>query len=103
MPDCIIENSTGVMEMNKEILENYKFLLEKKLFHIEGVPDLRLLDYRTILFTALRLNEMEWVENFIYESKNLIKEESRDNVFNFGYSVLLFHKKIIQERLIISQ
>ena len=90
---CIIENSTGVMDMSREILENYKFLLEKKLFHIEGVPDLRLLDYRTILFTALRLNEMECVENFIYEGKNLIKEESRDNVFNFGYSVLLFHKK----------
>ncbi|MBL8007686.1 MAG: hypothetical protein JNJ56_09150 [Ignavibacteria bacterium] len=90
---CIIENSRGIYDMQKDLFENYKLILEKKLFVLEGIPDLRILDYRVILATAIKNNELKWVEKFINESVHLIKEESRENIVNFGYAVLLFHKK----------
>lgn len=90
---CIIENANGINNMNKDLFENYKLILKKKLFILEDVPDLRLNDYRMILSSAFKTNEIEWAENFINESVNLIKEESRENVVNYGYAVLMFHKK----------
>lgn len=89
---CTIEIAKGNYGLSKDLLENYKLMLEKKLFSLDGVPDLRLVDYRIILFTALKENEIVWAEKFINESVTLIKEESRENIINFGYAVLLFSK-----------
>ena len=90
---CGIEIANGNYGLNKELFENYRFMLEKKLFFLEEIPDLRLVDYRVILSTATKINEIEWAEKFINESVSLIKEESRDNIINFGYAILMFHKK----------
>ncbi|MBK8550480.1 MAG: hypothetical protein IPL53_05215 [Ignavibacteria bacterium] len=90
---CILENTTGVLDMRRDLFENYKFLFENKLFCLEDTPDLGILDYRAILFNALKINEIEWAEKFIDESRDQIMVDSRDNFFNFGYSVLLFNKK----------
>lgn len=90
---CTIEIANGNYDLNNDLLENYRFMLEKKLFFLDEIPDLRLVDYRIILFTALKNNEIEWTEKFIKESVSLIKEESRDNIINFGYALLMFHKK----------
>ncbi len=90
---CSIEIANGNFYLKKDLFDNYRFMLEKKLFFLDGIPDLRLVDYRIILFTALKNNEIEWTEKFINESVGMIKEESRDNIINFGYAVLMFHKK----------
>ena len=90
---CILENNAGIRDMRRELFENYKFLFENELFSQDENPDLGILDYRAILFNALRINEIEWAEKFITESREQIREDSRENFFNFGYSVLLFVKK----------
>ena len=90
---CTIQFSNGNYGLSKELFENYRFMLDKKLFFLDEIPDLRLVDYRIILFTAIKNNEIEWAEKFINESVSLIKEESRDNIINFGYAILMFHKK----------
>ncbi len=96
---CTIEIANGNYGLNKELFDNYRFMIEKKLFFLDGIPDLRLVDYRIILFTALKNNEIEWTEKFINESVGMIKEESRNNIINFGYAVLMFHKKNYSESL----
>lgn len=90
---CSYEIAKGNYLMDKVLFENYKFMLEKNLFYEDDIPNLQVVDYRIILFTALRNNQIEWAEKFIVESSNLITEESRNNISNFGFAVLQFHKK----------
>lgn len=90
---CAVEIANGNYGLDKELFENYRFMLDKKLFLLDEIPDLRLVDYRLILIIAAKNNEIEWAEKFINESANLIKEESRNNIINFGYAILMFHKR----------
>lgn len=90
---CMTEIGNGKYDFNKDLLKNFRLMLEKKLFFLDEIPNLPLVDYRVILFAALRNNEIEWAEKFISESVGLIKEESRENIINFGYAVLLFFQK----------
>ncbi len=39
-------------------------MLDKKLFFLDEIPDLRLVDYRIILFTAIKNNEIDGLKNF---------------------------------------
>lgn len=90
---CILESAKG-NDMNTEIFENYKILLEKDLFNIEGEKTpLTLLDFRQILSSALKNNAFEWAEKFIKDKLHLVKEDLRINTFNYGSAVLSFNKK----------
>lgn len=90
---CILESAKGNLDMNRDVFENYKMLLDKNLFNIEKTAGMTLLDFRLILSSALKNNEFVWVENFLNEKVNLIKEEFRINVRHHGNAMLSFYKK----------
>ena len=89
---CVLENLRGVNDMSGDLFENYRLILQRNLFIIEG-QGLSLLNFRLILKYALRCNETDWSEKFINENIHLIKEDLRGNIYNYGYAKLLFHKK----------
>ncbi len=98
---CVIENLKGNHEVRKNILENYKILLEKNLFSIlGGNRTMTLLDFRLILSSALRTNEFDWTENFLKEKLYLVNENIRDNVRRFGFASLSFYKKNYSDALV---
>lgn len=90
---CILESAKGKLDMNREIFENYKMLMEKDLFNKDNTAVLSLLDFRVILSSALKNNEYDWAEKFINEKVHLLKEELRINVRYYGNAVLLFYNK----------
>ncbi len=96
---CIIQNANGKHDMHKELFENHKMILDNDLFNINGRANLTLLDFRIILTSALKNNEYEWAERFIESNIKLIKEDSRSNIYNYGYARLQFHKKNYPESL----
>jgi hypothetical protein len=97
---CMLESAKGNNDMNSEIFENYKMLLEKNLFNFDKTVNLSLLDFRMILSSALKNNEFEWTENFLAEKIILLKEELRTNVRHYGNAVLSLYKKKYPDALI---
>lgn len=90
---CMLENAKGKIDMSKEMFENYKILIEDNLFFLEGSRSLKLFDFRAILFSALKNKEYEWAEKFIYDNFNLVKGDSRKNIFHYSNSYISFYKK----------
>lgn len=89
---CISEGVKGENDMNRELFENHKIMIKNNLFYNDEVKDMNLLSFRTILRTALKVNEIEWATAFVNEFINKITEESRTNVYNFAQTLLAFHK-----------
>lgn len=97
---CILESVKGINDMNREIFENYRMLLDKNLFNKDKTATLSLLDLRMILSSALKNNEFDWTEKFIDEKLDLLKEELRLNVRHYSYAVLAFYRKKFPDALI---
>ena len=90
---CILESAKGNLDMNRDIFENYKMLLDNNLFNSDNSASLSLLDFRIILSSALKNNEFEWTEKFLTDKIILLKEELRTNAGHYGNAVLSLYKK----------
>jgi len=89
---CIIESSKGKLDMNREIFENYRMLIEKDLFNHDGTKELTLIDFRLILFSALKSGELDWTRQFIIKKLGMVKDEIKKNTHNFAHAFLSFYE-----------
>lgn len=96
---CLVETLKGNRDMNRELLGNYKMILDNNLFYIDGKSNLTLLNFRLILLTALKCNEFLWAEKFVNDNIINVKEEIRTNVRHYSDALLMFYKKNYQESL----
>ncbi len=96
---CILESSKGVYDMNEEILENYEMLIEKDLFNIDGTKDLMFLDFRQIVFSALKTGRFDWTRNFISKNLGIVRDEARKNIHNYAHAFLAFYEGRYPESL----
>lgn len=90
---CLMEIAYGRNELERELFENYKSMIERDLFNKDGVGRINLSEYRAVLNAAIRAKEIDWAEYFINHYRNYISEDDRENVTNYGYALLLFEKK----------
>lgn len=49
--------------------------------------------FRNICFLSLRMQKIEWTENFINEKIHLVESQFRENAYKFNLSRLYFYKK----------
>lgn len=96
---CILESAKGEYDMNKEIFENYKLIIDHDLFNLNGNEELTLLNFRQILLSSLKCNEYEWAEKFINDNLNNVKVDVRKIIYNYGYANLMFYKNNFGEAL----
>ena len=96
---CILESVKGERNMNREIFENYKMLLDHDLFNLNGNAELTLLNFRQILLSALKSNEYIWAENFIIDNLKNVKEDVRTNIHHYSFAHLMFYKNNLNEAL----
>jgi hypothetical protein len=96
---CLIENLRGTHDMYMDLFQNYRKLLEGNLFESEGKTNLRFLEFRAILISALKVKEFEWAEKFINENVKYVDEDLRTNVFHYGFSLLRFYTQDYSESL----
>ncbi len=97
---CILEKAKGINDMNRELFENYKYLLKDKLYSIDGSIQITLLTFRAIMFCALKCGEFKWTEKFIRENMKHVQEEIKSNIYHYGNANLLFYKNKFNEALI---
>jgi hypothetical protein len=96
---CLLENLKGTHDMHFDLFQNYRRLLEENLFGTERRTNLRLLEFRGIIISALKVKEFEWAEKFINENVKYVDEDLQANVFHYGYSLLRFYTQDYSESL----
>ena len=81
----------------REFLDLHQFLLTHEIILLDG--ELPEWDYKNIVTVALRLDEFDWVEQFIHQYKNNVKDSVRENVFNYNLASLYFARRQYKEAL----
>ncbi len=87
----IQKHNGGKLSFLYENLLLYKEGLEKGIIFSNG--ELSHWAYKNIVTIALRLNEFNWVEEFIETYGNRINKEYRDNAINYNKALLHFYRK----------
>jgi hypothetical protein len=92
---CIKRLNSGEFEFVKEAFELYKEWVPRGLLQVQG--KLTPFHFKNIITIALRLNEFDWVENFIYTYINNLEEKYRGNALTFNLAQLYFYQKDYQK------
>ncbi len=79
---CIKQINLNNLKFLAELFQLYQLQLEEELIFEDGY--LSEWHYKNIVTTAIRLNETDWVKNFIYEYKEKLRPESIENAFRFN-------------------
>jgi hypothetical protein len=94
---CIKKVNAGNISYMKVLLDLYKKLLKKDLL-FEGsiLPQWY---YKNIATIAIRVEDFEWAKSFIYEYKNKLALQHRENDFTFALAILYFSLKEYRKTL----
>ncbi len=88
---CVRKINVGEEPFYREVHALYKLLLDQQMLFQNGY--LTQWTYLNIITAGIRLREYAWTEGFIYEYRNALQPEERQNVFQYGLSALYFEKK----------
>lgn len=89
---CIKRINIGDTGYYREFFELHRFLLEEKILLLED-QSLAEWDYKNMVTVGARLEEYDWVKQFIYEYKDLVKSSSRENVFSYNLAYYYYSTK----------
>lgn len=87
---CIKKINAGFSSFLREYFELYKEGLQIGIF----IDNNRMssFTFTNVITTALRLNELEWVDNFIRENQIYLSQTHRDSIINYNLGRLYFEK-----------
>ncbi|MDO8969063.1 MAG: hypothetical protein Q7U74_00140, partial [Saprospiraceae bacterium] len=89
---CIRRINTGQTEAYDDALVLYRTLLERGLLLQHG-GRLSQWAYKNIATTGLRTGAFEWTEQFLYQYREALPPNERDNAFTFNLATLYFEKQ----------
>ncbi|MEX1187735.1 MAG: hypothetical protein WED33_00645, partial [Bacteroidia bacterium] len=88
---CIRRINRGEEGALKEIFQLYKTMVERDLLY-EGTY-VSQPDFKNIVTTGLRLEEVDWVSNFIEEYKGKLNPEFSENAYTYSMAWVHFTKR----------
>ncbi len=91
--------NAGQMEYMREMFELYVKSLENGVLLVRG--NISPWSFKNIVTAGLRLNEFDWIENFIQEYSKHLDIRFRQNAITFNLAQLYFYKKEYEK--VISQ
>lgn len=94
---CIKQSNAGKGNFLRDLFNLYKQGLKHNIFFEKGV--LSRFTYKNIIVAGLQLSEFEWVKTFIYEYKDQLAKNHRENVFNYNLAIYYFVKKEYNEAM----
>ena len=98
---CIKKINSGHSKYLNEIFYLYKELLAKEIILEDGL--ISPWHFKNIVTTALRLEEFDWVENFIQQYQDNLSKESKENAVNYNIAALHFFRKEYSKALKLLQ
>lgn len=87
----IQKQNKGILSFAQDNFELWKHALEIKVILVNN--EISNWAFKNIITLALRLNQFQWVENFITEFGPKINIDHRDNAINYNKASLYFYKK----------
>jgi len=90
---CIDKTNKGEFSYYKEIFELNNSIISEGLFKDLNVVNSQTNNFRNFIFAALRLNEYEWVENFIHVHSRELPDDIRDDEVNLNTGILKVYEK----------
>ncbi len=94
---CIEQINRGNLAFLQEIFKLYKLQLESQLLLVNGVlPEWH---YKNIVTTALRLDEREWVRDFIELFRPSLAADVADNAYSYNLAAYFYH--IGQQKVVL--
>lgn len=87
--------NAGEVEYIRETFELYMQSLKSGVLLVRG--KITPWSFKNIVTTGLRLNEFEWIENFIQDFSAHLEERYRSNAITFNLAQLYFYKKEYQK------
>jgi hypothetical protein len=92
---CVKKMNEGNAQFQAELFSLYQEKVERGI--IMSTEELSPWVFRNIVTVALRLGEYEWIEKFIYNYKEKLPENYRDNAFTFSLAQLYFYQRKFDE------
>jgi len=83
--------NAGEVEYIRETFDLYVKFLESGVLLVNG--QITPWSFKNIVTTGLRLNEFDWIENFIKNYSQHLDERYRDNAITFNMAQFYFYKK----------
>jgi hypothetical protein len=98
---CIKRLNNGEKRFGIEALNMYRYGLETKSLFDNNVllPFL----YKNILMLALKSEEYEWAEKFLYDFKQYLPEKERENIFQYNLALFYFRTGKYSEAMTLLQ
>jgi len=90
---CTLKIESGKSEFSGVLFNSYKRLLDKNLYSYYPGGDFILRIFRNIVHTAILVNELEWVDNFLGNYLEKLPLSTVNNMKNLAYALLEFEKK----------
>ena len=87
---CILQINQGKRTFHDHLFELFNLQLEKGTLYINN--QLQTNTFRQIVKNALRLERLDWLEQFLQTHKNRIEAAARD-VYWYGHASLCFERK----------
>ncbi len=94
---CVSKVNTGKIEYYQKMLNIYKSGIDREILLSDGI--LAEWDFKNIVVVALRLEQYDWVENFIREKSSLLDPAVRQNAVRFNKARLHFYRNEFKEVL----
>ena len=85
---CIGKVNKGQQHFLEEYFRLYQELLDNEIIFIDG--ELSPWDFKNIIVIALRLGRFKWVEQFIENYKDRLRESYRDNAVTYNLAQVYF-------------
>ncbi len=86
----LLNISKGADDLKRKLLDNYKLMISRELYSDGERKFINFSEYKTILYSALRIKEFDWCEEFIEKFKNFHNPGSRDNIVIYSKACLKF-------------
>ena len=88
---CIKKINTGHPHYLQELFKLYQTVLDKEIILNHGV--LSPWDYKNIVTVGIRIEEFDWIENFLNQYKEALPENYRENAYTYNLAKLYFNKE----------
>lgn len=95
----LLNISGGNDKLSKDLLENYKFMVDNDLYRNAEREYINFSEYRTILLYSFKMKETDFAEKFIEKFRNVHSPDQRKEILNYSYAVLNFEKGNYDESL----
>ncbi len=96
---CIRQLNRGNLKYQNELFDLYKSSIKDRIIFLND--EITHSTFRNVVLIGLRLNQFDWVDNFINNYSQYLNEAYRENVVNFNKARMHYYKKDYDEVVVL--